>query len=460
MLEIYCQAKKYVLCQIKNRYSSTNKDAPFELTPTYLDSILNLKVRKKGVLISMQQKELLEEFSMSYEELTQYLLKKYGPSKYDYFSTKDCTSKNKRTSRTSEGLYCHHIREDIGDDLSQSEIAKACPFSWQKAENLIYCNALEHLILHIKITILRMNVKRFSSLLALSKPFMPGVYMVASTINDLKISAGGNQPWRQKCYNEIRDNYVEYLQILCAAIEFMNNTYVESGKPTPDKNSLKLQQMMLGIKENIRTYKDAQNKMLKDLARSWDNHVYEKIYEDLNTCLEFCLKSPKNNIFQYQKLLVDFHGYGHPEYKDIPLDNGKFGSRNADQYISQAQFYSNKSWLNPDLIPHFVKTSSLPKSGEYLVRFMTSFEIKPNSTAFIINKDSFSFNRRRDKIAEYTDKNRVLSTTKNILPAGSTKDLTILTMDKYDLALFKESYDIFYFKVLDICQFEPKDHLE
>ena len=92
----------------------------------------------------MQQKELLEEFSMSYEELAQYLLRKYGPAKYDYFSTEDCTSKNKRTSRTSEGLYCHHIREDIGDDLSQSEIAKTCPFSWQKGENLLF-KSIRHL---------------------------------------------------------------------------------------------------------------------------------------------------------------------------------------------------------------------------------------------------------------------------------------------------------------------------
>ena len=408
----------------------------------------------------MQQKELLEEFRMSYEELAKYLLRKYGPAKYDYFSTEDCTSKNKRTSRASEGLYCHHIREDIGDNLSVTAYARSSPFSWQKAENLLYCNALEHLILHIKITILRMAVKKTSSLLSLSKPFMPGVYMVATTINDLKMSAGGNQPWRQKCYNEIRDNYVDYLKILCAAVEFMNNTYVESDEPAPDKTILKLQQMTLGVREDIRTYEDAQNKMLSDLAKSWDNHVYEKINEDLHTCLTFCLKQTENNIFQYKNLFVDFQGYGHPEYTDIPLDNSKFGSRNADQYISQAQFYANKRWLNPDLIPHFIKTSSLPKSGEYLVRFMTSFEIKPNSTAFIINKDSFCFNRRRDKIAEYTDKNRVLSTTKNILPEGSTKDLTILTMDKYDLALFKETYDIFYFKVLDICQFKSKDHLE
>ncbi len=101
-----------------------------------------------------------------------------------------------------------------------------------------------------------------------------------------------------------------------------------------------------------------------------------------------------------------------------------------------------------------------------MVRFMTSFEIKPNYKAFVINKDPFFFKRKREKIAEYTGKNRILSTTKNILPKETTisgvkrdsNGMTILTMDKYDLALFKEAYNIFYFKVLDICQFESKAH--
>lgn len=405
----------------------------------------------------MHQKELLDEFSMSYEDLIQYLLKKYGPAKYNYFYTEDCKTKNRKASRTSEGLYCHHIREDIGDNLSQPSFAKGTPFSWHKAENLVYCNALEHLILHIKITILRMDIRRNSSLLALSKPFMPGVYMVASTINDLKMAAGGNQSWQQKCYNEIRNNYVDYLKILCAAMEFMNSIYVESDAPTPDDT--------IGIKEDIRTYENAQNKMLSDLSKNWDGHVYDKILEDLTTCMKFCMQQAGNNDFQYKNLFVDFHGYGHPEYTDIPLDNGNFGSRNADEYISKAQFYSNKTWMTPSLVPHFVKTTTLPSSGDYLVRFMTSFELKPNSTPFVINKAPYWFSRRRDKIAEYCDKNRILSTTRSIRPKESAipgrqidpNGITILTMDKYDLELFKESYNILYFKILDICQFTLKN---
>ena len=35
--------------------------------------------------------------------------------------------------------------------LSNDQYAKNNPFSYQKAERLVYCNILEHLLLHIKI---------------------------------------------------------------------------------------------------------------------------------------------------------------------------------------------------------------------------------------------------------------------------------------------------------------------
>lgn len=34
----------------------------------------------------MESKEILEEMEMNYDEFVSYLLKKYGPAKYDYFT--------------------------------------------------------------------------------------------------------------------------------------------------------------------------------------------------------------------------------------------------------------------------------------------------------------------------------------------------------------------------------------
>ena len=44
---------------------------------------------------------------MTYDELCCYLLKKYGKAEYDYFSTPECKSVQKKNSRTKEGLEIH-----------------------------------------------------------------------------------------------------------------------------------------------------------------------------------------------------------------------------------------------------------------------------------------------------------------------------------------------------------------
>jgi NAD(P)H-hydrate epimerase len=55
---------------------------------------------------------LQELIDMSYAQLVQHLLDKYGPAKYDYFNTPECKSKSTKLSRTKEGLFCHHIAEN------------------------------------------------------------------------------------------------------------------------------------------------------------------------------------------------------------------------------------------------------------------------------------------------------------------------------------------------------------
>lgn len=99
----------------------------------------------------MESKEVDKELGMTYSQLVGYLLEKYGPAKYDYFVNDSFKTKNNKISRTSEGLFCHHIDEDKAIMLSTPLWASKNPFEYQKADRLVYCNALEHLILHVKI---------------------------------------------------------------------------------------------------------------------------------------------------------------------------------------------------------------------------------------------------------------------------------------------------------------------
>lgn len=101
----------------------------------------------------MNSKEIRKQLKMTYLELTEYLLIKYGPSQYSYFYTIEMRSVDKRVSRSDEGLFCHHIDEDKAIMLSSIKYAKKNPIEYQMANRLVYCNFIEHLILHIKISL-------------------------------------------------------------------------------------------------------------------------------------------------------------------------------------------------------------------------------------------------------------------------------------------------------------------
>ena len=98
-----------------------------------------------------QEIDYRDYLSKSYNQLVSLFIDKYGAAKYDYFIDSSCSTKNPKITRSKEGLFCHHIDEDKGIKLSDPYFAKQFPFDYQKADRLVYCDILEHLILHIKI---------------------------------------------------------------------------------------------------------------------------------------------------------------------------------------------------------------------------------------------------------------------------------------------------------------------
>ena len=106
-----------------------------------------------------EYKDLL---SKSYDEAVEFLLQKYGPAQDDYFREKSykrfmnneikSIAKGK-ISRTSEGLYCHHIDEKKMLKMADFSFIKIdkIPFDYQKKERLVYCDLIEHNILHVLI---------------------------------------------------------------------------------------------------------------------------------------------------------------------------------------------------------------------------------------------------------------------------------------------------------------------
>lgn len=86
---------------------------------------------------------------MNYFDYCDYLKEKYGEAK-DYYMTKSFNKKPSIT-RTKEGLFCHHIIEYYVPKLSEKGVASHYPYEYQAPENLVYCDYLEHMLLHIMI---------------------------------------------------------------------------------------------------------------------------------------------------------------------------------------------------------------------------------------------------------------------------------------------------------------------
>lgn len=166
----------------------------------------------------MNIKEYEQIKKLKYREYCDYLKKKYGTAKENYFD--GSFKKNKNVSRTKEGLICHHICEDRTIMLSTLEYAEMCPYEYQKAKNLVYCDYLEHLLLHIMIV-------------ENPKPDIPGdlvgyggaVNFIIPELNDVYSGFVTKQQWRLTCHKLIINDKDVYLKLLQRLIIAGENTY-------------------------------------------------------------------------------------------------------------------------------------------------------------------------------------------------------------------------------------------
>lgn len=159
----------------------------------------------------MSKDEIETALASSYSELVKHLLKKYGPAPCDYFKDESCKYVDRRISRSNEGLQCHHIDEDKAIMLSDTRWATKNPFKYQKADRLVYCNVLEHLILHIKI----MDQPRKKDANPLEAVGVGGAinYIIPQT-NDFYNGYEFKRDYLKKLYEPVADNFDEYIDIL------------------------------------------------------------------------------------------------------------------------------------------------------------------------------------------------------------------------------------------------------
>ena len=155
--------------------------------------------------------------NLTYLDYCDYLQNKYGIGLSDYMTKS--FNKNSRCTRTKEGLLAHHKMEDRMIMLSTKEIARLCPFEWQEKKNIVYCDYLEHLLLHVLICIYPSCEK-----VDLANVGIGGVInFIVPELNDYYSGWQTNQQWRKVCHDKIKGDKEVYIQILCKFLSFERN---------------------------------------------------------------------------------------------------------------------------------------------------------------------------------------------------------------------------------------------
>lgn len=141
--------------------------------------------------------------NLDYNDAVQSLIKKYGAALDDYFKESSYNKflngevkspTNGKTSRTKDGLYCHHIDEDKFLNLGNKDfiLVRKPNFRYQTKDRLVYCSLIEHLILHTIITKKTNGEFGTPGLIVFLIPKVQEWY-----INKRKPKTG----WEMNCYN-------------------------------------------------------------------------------------------------------------------------------------------------------------------------------------------------------------------------------------------------------------------
>ena len=160
----------------------------------------------------MKSEELEKQSKMPYREQLDYLKRKYGPAPENYYLDVACMRKSTKNGRGREGLFLHHDfeydpRNPLVSNLSNSEMGKLFDYDYQKAENLTYCDYLEHLMLHCKINLLRVD-----QLGAFIKDGV--VNFMVPQLNDWYGYAVDLDSQQKAAFGRIEDCYSDYRAIL------------------------------------------------------------------------------------------------------------------------------------------------------------------------------------------------------------------------------------------------------
>ena len=145
--------------------------------------------------------------NMAYLEYCDYLQSKYGIGVCDYFN--ENWSANSKCKRTKEGLFAHHKAELYAPQLSDKKQAQNFPFEWQTAKWIVYCDYLEHFLLHIMICKAPKPINKNQRVGAVGI-----THYIAPTLFQLYSGDVPEKGWQTTCFDKIKNDKDVYLELL------------------------------------------------------------------------------------------------------------------------------------------------------------------------------------------------------------------------------------------------------
>ena len=145
---------------------------------------------------------------LTYLQYCDYLQNKYGIGLCDYMTKS--WNKIQKVTRTKEGLLAHHKFEDHAILLANKYHAMQNPYEWQLAKNIIYCDYLEHLLLHILICECPAEDQNENEAVGIGGV----INFLVPELNDFYSGWKTNQGWRLNCHNLIKDDKAVYLTLV------------------------------------------------------------------------------------------------------------------------------------------------------------------------------------------------------------------------------------------------------
>lgn len=176
-------------------------------------------------------------------------------------------NKNPKCTRTKEGLIAHHKYEDHAILLADPKHAKSNPYEWQLPANIVYCDYLEHLYLHILIC---ENPSPDHNLYEVVG--VEGVInFIVPELNDVYSGFVTEQPWRMTCHNLIKNDKDVYMLLLK---RFKANCY-DNHFYSDDCLQVLMHHMENGLKKIIENYlmRLKNYSLLHKLKIKWLQHL-------------------------------------------------------------------------------------------------------------------------------------------------------------------------------------------